>query len=301
MLKGIVYAMIAAGAMIMVTNIWRYDFLVRRSEDVLSSDNPRGRFWVNLAFLLLIFFLMGYLGIAVFGKPDLLVGGVLFGGSVFVAIIITLIAHLMETVKARSIDIVETLIDVIEARDPNLNGHSRYVQNLTVCFFKHIPSEMREEISPVSMEYAALLHDVGKLGIPESILNKPGKLDKEEWEVMKEHPRKGVRILMKLKSFAHVLPWIEYHHERMDGKGYYGIPGGQIPFASRVIAVADTYAAITMVRSYKPARSHEDAIRIMQDVAGTQLDKDLVDIFCRIPKEELQGCVPENVDVESIF
>lgn len=297
----LVYIMIILGSILMVTNILRFDRFVRRSKDVLSSGKSQDVFWTNLAFILLIFFLIGYIGIAVFSHPDFLVGSILFGGSIFVAIIISFIVHLTDTVKERSIDIVETLIEVIEARDPNLNGHSRYVQNVTMCLWKYIPTEMKEGITPVSIEYAALLHDVGKLGIPESILNKPGKLDAAEWEVMKQHPKKGVRILKKLKSFEDVLPWIEYHHERIDGKGYYRIPGDKIPFAARVIAIADTYSAITMRRAYKPAKTYEDAVSIIKEVAGTQLDPKLTDIFCSIPKPELDACVPENVDVDSIY
>ncbi|MCR5746912.1 MAG: HD domain-containing protein [Lachnospiraceae bacterium] len=297
----VVYLMIILGSLLMVTNIIRYDKFIRRSDDVLSSGKKGDRAWTNLAFILLIFFLLGYIGIAVLSDPDYLVGSILFGGSIFVAIVISLIIHLTATIKERSLEIVEALIEVIEARDPNLNGHSVYVQNVTMCLWKYIPNEMKEGISDVSIEYAALLHDVGKLGIPESILNKPGKLNDEEWAVMKEHPRKGVRILKKLKSFDSVLPWIEYHHERIDGKGYYSIPGAEIPFAARVIAVADTYSAITMRRAYKPAKTYEDAITIIKEVAGTQLDAKIVGIFCEIPRAELEECVPVNVDVESIY
>ena len=141
------------------------------------------------------------------------------------------------------------------------------------------------------------MHDVGKLGVPERILNKPAKLDEDEWEVMKTHPRVGVKILKTLPSLGEILPWIEYHHERIDGKGYYGIKAKDIPYPAKVIAVADTYSAITMRRSYKDPRTHEDAIDIMKQVAGTQLDEDLVDLMCKIPKEELIACVPETVEV----
>lgn len=92
---------------------------------------------------------------------------------------------------------------------------------------------MKEGISPVSFEYATLLHDVGKLGVPESILNKPGKLDDEEWDVMKQHPKIAMDLLRTLPSFDEIKEWILYHHERMDGKGYYGLPGEDIPMANK--------------------------------------------------------------------
>ena len=205
---------------------------------------------------------------------------------------------LMSRTKERSIDIAEVLIGVIDARDPNLNGHSRHVQNLTMLLYEYIPSPKKKLINPVSLEYAALMHDVGKLGIPEIILNKPDKLTDEEWQVMKKHPEIGVKILEPLKSFRHVFPWILYHHEHIDGTGYHGLKGWRIPYASRIIAIADTYSAITMKRSYKEPRSHDEALAIMQSVAGTQLDSDLVEIFCNIPKNKVLACKPEKVDFD---
>ncbi|MBR1569052.1 MAG: HD domain-containing protein [Lachnospiraceae bacterium] len=244
---------------------------------------------------MLIFFLIGYIFIVIASKPDLMMAMILFGGSIFVAIVLTLMFNLLETAKERSIDIAEVLVGVIDARDPNLNGHSRHVQNLTMLFYKYLPNSIRNDINPVSLEYAALMHDVGKLGVPESILNKPDRLTEEEWEVMHSHPRVGVQILKPLHTFENISDWILYHHERIDGKGYYQIPGDQIPMAARIIAIADTYSAITMRRSYKEPRTHEDAVRILKEVAGTQLDADLVEYFLKIPKEELEICIPEQV------
>ena len=156
---------------------------------------------------------------------------------------------------------------------------------------------MKAGISPVSFEYAALLHDVGKLGVPESILNKPGSLDKNEWQIMRKHPRIAMRLLKSLPSFEEIKDWILYHHERMDGEGYYGIPGPEIPLAARIISVCDTYSAITMKRSYKYSRSYEDALVIMSEVSGTQLDPELVKVFCSIPKEEIIACTPEVIEL----
>jgi len=252
--------------------------------------------WEKIGLALLVFFLLGYLGVAFWGKPDLLMAGILFFGAIFVSLALVLLYHLVDTLKDRSIEVTETLIGVIEARDSNLNGHSRNVQMLSMCLYKHLPAFMKEGISPVSFEYAALLHDVGKLGVPESILNKPGKLDDEEWDVMKQHPKIAMDLLRTLPSFGDIKEWILYHHERMDGKGYYGLPGEDIPMAARIIAVCDTYSAITMRRSYKDKRTHEEAMDIIKDGSGSQLDPDIVAVFMTIPKEELQACTPETVD-----
>ena len=291
--------LIIIGSIIMVGNIIAYIRFIRTSSDVMLSGKHGELIWENIGLGLLVFFLLGYLGVAFFGKPDYLVAGILFFGAIFVSLTLVLLYHLVNTLKDRSIEVTETLIGVIEARDPNLNGHSRNVQMLSMCLYKHLPTHMKEGISPVSFEYAALLHDVGKLGVPESILNKPGKLDAGEWEVMKQHPKIAMDLLRTLPSFDEIKDWILYHHERIDGNGYYGIPGDEIPIAARIIAVCDTYSAITMRRSYKDKKTHEEAMEIISDVAGTQLDPDIARIFMTIPKDELKACTPKMVDFVS--
>lgn len=291
----VIYASIYIGALIMVTNIYRYVRFLRTTQDVLSSGRLRDRVWKYLALVLLSFFLIGYLFIAIFSRPDFMMAMILFGGSVFVSIVLTLLFVLLQTAKERSLDIAEVLVGVIDARDPNLNGHSRHVQELTMLFYRYLPPAMKKEINPVSLAYAALMHDVGKLGVPESILNKPAKLTGEEWIIMRRHPEIGVKILSPLQTFKEISGWILYHHERMDGNGYYHLPKEDIPLAARMIAIADTYSAITMRRSYKEPRTHEDAVWIMQEVAGSQLDPELVKIFLSIPRQELEKCIPEQV------
>ena len=111
--------------------------------------------------------------------------------------------------------------------------------------------------------------------------------------MMRSHPRIAVKILEPLSSFNYIRNWILYHHERIDGKGYYSIPKEEIPLAAKIISVADTYSAITMARSYKSGKSYEEGIAIIKEVAGTQLDKEIVEIFCEIPKEEVEKCKPD--------
>lgn len=287
--------LIILGSILMVANIVRYFLFIHGSHDVLSAGSRRDRIWKSIAGMLLVFFLLGYLFSAFIGEPDLVMAMILFGGSIFVAIVLTLMFNLLDTAKSRSIDIAEVLVGVIDARDPNLNGHSRHVQKLTMLFYEYLPASIRRGINPVSLEYAALMHDVGKLGVPESILNKPAKLEPEEWAIMKRHPKVGVKILEPLQTFNHITDWILFHHERIDGNGYYSQPGDQIPLPARIISIADTYSAITMRRSYKAPKTHEDAIQIIKDVAGTQLDAELVKYFMTIPKERLIQCIPEQV------
>ena len=279
----------------MVANIVRYFLFLKNTLDVLSTGSRRDYIWKTIAAILLVFFLLGYLFCVFWGDPDLVMALILFGGSIFVAIVLTLMFNLLDTAKSRSIDIAEVLVGVIDARDPNLNGHSRHVQRLTMLFYEYLPASLKRSINPVSLEYAALMHDVGKLGVPEAILNKPAQLNADEWAIMRRHPKVGVKILEPLKTFAHIKDWILYHHERIDGHGYYSQPGNQIPLAARIISIADTYSAITMRRSYKAPKTHEDAIQIIKEVAGTQLDAELVKYFLTIPREKLVECIPEQV------
>ena len=296
-MNSIIYGMIICGIAVMVTNIFRFHRFIKGSRDVFSSGSRKEKVWEYASLSLLVFFLIGYMLVAIFGKPDLVIAGILFGGSVFVAIVLSLIFYLIATIKENALNIAETLISVVDARDPNLRGHSRYVQNVTMALYDHLPTDKKEGINRVSLEFGALMHDVGKLGIPEEILNKPGPLNDQEWEIMRNHPRLSCKIMQPLKSLREILPWIEYHHERIDGKGYYGLNEQDIPYASKIIAVADTFSAITMKRSYKPSRSYEEAIEVMKDATGTQLDKKLMDVFVSIPKYDLLSCVPEGVEV----
>jgi HD-GYP domain-containing protein (c-di-GMP phosphodiesterase class II) len=294
-MKILIICLIIIGSIVMITNITRYIQFLHSTHDVLSSGNRRDRFRKHLALALLVFFLLGYLFIAFFSKPDIVMAMVLFGGSLFVMIVLTLMYGLLETTKKRSIDIAEVLVGVIDARDPNLNGHSLHVQAITMLFYNYLPNSLKKDINPVSLEYAALMHDVGKLGVPEAILNKPSKLSDEEWDVMRTHPKVGVKILRPLSTFNSISDWILYHHERADGNGYYKVNAEDIPIPAKIIAIADTYSAITMRRSYKEPRTHEEAIKIISEVAGSQLDKELVDIFLTIPKEELEKCIPKEI------
>ena len=291
----IITTIIILGTIVMVQNILWYISFLRNSRDIFSSGTKQEKISHITGLILLIFFFLGYTFIWIFSDPDMMVALILFFGSVFVTIMLYITFTLLDSVKKRSLDIAEVLIGVIDARDPNLNGHSVHVQNLTMLIYRYLPRQLKNKINPISLEYASLMHDIGKLGVPEAILNKPSKLNDEEWEKMREHPMIGVNILKPLRAFEEIDDWIFSHHERMDGNGYYKVEGKDIPLAARIISIADTYSAITMRRSYKDPRTHEDAISIIKDVAGTQLDKELVEIFISIPKEEVIACIPETI------
>lgn len=291
----VILCLIIVGALIMVWNIATYSLFIVQMRDVVSSGRKKDNVLLVVGLVLLVFFLAGYIVVGLLYSSDLITAFILFFGSIFVFVILRITMRLVETAKERSIEIAETIIGVLDARDPNLNGHSRHVKDLAMLFYSYLPWHLKHSINKVSLEYASLMHDVGKLGVPESILNKPAKLTEEEWQIMRTHPKLGVKLLKPIKSFNAISDWILYHHERIDGKGYYGKAESEVPLAAKLLAIVDTYSAITMRRSYKAPRSHEDAVAILKEIAGTQLDSELVNVFLTIPKEELEKCIPEHI------
>lgn len=197
----------------------------------------------------------------------------------------------MTAISSRSTEIFETLVGVIEAGDENLNGHSLHVQNLTMLIYDYLPLRERLFINSVNLQYASLFFDIGKLGIPRSIIAKKGKLLPKEKELIQRHPEICAEIFDNIPSLTTVTYWIKYHHERVDGSGYYQLKGNKIPLASRILAVADTYSAITMDRSYRPSLPYENAISELRLAAGSQLDSRIVEIFCSIPKSKVNNCM----------
>lgn len=141
----------------------------------------------------------------------------------------------------------------------------------------------REEVRTLTV--AALLHDVGKIGIPDVVLLKNGKLDDAEWEIMKTHSEKGEQIFkaLEVSEGRSVAAAIRSHHEYFNGDGYPdGLAGEDIPLLARVIAVTDSYDAMTTRRSYQKARSHKDTMKIINEESGTKLDPYIVDLFSRV-------------------
>jgi len=132
------------------------------------------------------------------------------------------------------------------------------------------------------LHWAGILHDIGKIGVPDHILNKKGSLTKKEWTIMKEHPVIGAQIVEPVKYLAPVSPIIRAHHEKFDGTGYpYGLEGTDIPLGSRILSVVDAYVAIRDERVYSEAHTHEEAIAELRRASGTQFDPVIVDVFCK--------------------
>ena len=183
--------------------------------------------------------------------------------------------------SGRIFEIATSLAGAIDARDPYTKDHSTRVSKYSAALARAI-NLPEEEIERIRL--GALLHDVGKIGIPETVLKKEGPLSDEEWVIMKQHPTIGAeKVLMPNTSLRDLIPIVKYHHERIDGKGYpEGLSNGDIPLAAKIVAIADTYHALTSDRPYRKGMSIEKAVSILEEGAGSQWDADLVRTFISI-------------------
>jgi HD-GYP domain-containing protein (c-di-GMP phosphodiesterase class II) len=178
------------------------------------------------------------------------------------------------------VEVVAALVAAVEVKDRETQGHNRRVAELCVRIGRELgvtASELRV------LARAGLLHDVGKLGIPDAILHKPGALSESEWTVMKTHPEIGLTILGRVGQFKRELLAVLYHHERIDGSGYpHGLRADSIPLEALIVAVADTYDVLTSDRPYRKACSVSDALDVVQTEAGSHLDSKVVNALMTI-------------------
>ena len=189
-------------------------------------------------------------------------------------------ARLYEDVRGLSLGAIRSLAAAIDARDAYTRGHSEGVTELTV----RLARELGWNGADLEMlEFAALLHDVGKIAVPDGVLRKEGPLSAEEWNLIHLHPYHSAQIVKPVEALYRIVPWIYHHQEKWDGTGYPdGLKGEEIPLAARIIAVADAYNAMTTKRPYRGARSREEAVEELRRCAGTQFDPQVVEAFIRL-------------------
>lgn len=186
-------------------------------------------------------------------------------------------AQLIERIQEINFESVRALVGAIELRDPYTIGHSIEVADLSIIIAKEL--ELSERNLDL-IEFAGLLHDVGKIIVPESILQKNCKLTKEEWKIIKMHVTHSAKIIEPVANLSTVRTWVLHHHEKWDGSGYPdGRKAKQIPLQSRILAVCDAYSAMTGNRPYRNALTEKEARDEIARVAGQQLDPGIVDIF----------------------
>lgn len=205
-------------------------------------------------------------------------------------------ARLYDDMRTMFFNTVETLVRAIQARDPYTSGHSGRVSRYCLQMAEKLHLGTKEKQHAY---LTALLHDIGKIGIPDELLNRPGKLSDDEHKRVRGHVQVGANMLKALGEMSPVVPLILHHHEAWDGSGYPdGLSGEEIPLISRIVAVADTFDAMTSDRPYRKARTKADAVAELKRCSGTMFDPKVVEIFLEVidqqPTAEIES-PPEMV------
>jgi putative nucleotidyltransferase with HDIG domain len=188
--------------------------------------------------------------------------------------------ELIESLERGYMETITALANAVDSKDPYTRGHSMRVAELARATGEELglsPADLR------SLTYGGILHDVGKIGIPEAILLKQSRLSPEEMKVMRTHPEIGATIVGGVQFLAGALPCVRNHHERWDGRGYPdGLAADRIPLVARIVNCADTYDAITSTRPYQAAATADRALEIMEALRGAQIDGAVLDAFTRV-------------------
>jgi len=189
----------------------------------------------------------------------------------------------MSSTERTQFEIVIAFSEALDARDRYTGGHSHRVMEYSAGIARNMKmAESNIEL----LEKSALLHDIGKIGIPDEVLHKQSGLSDEEYAIIKTHPEIGATILKSIAAFRDLVPSVYHHHERFDGKGYpQGIQGEQIPLHARIIAIADSFDAMTSNRAYRGAFSRETALMELERNKGIQFDPVITDVFIDLLKD----------------
>src|SRR5436190_21349607 len=188
-----------------------------------------------------------------------------------------------DTLERTFLETVEALANALEANDEYTSSHARWITDLALKVGQELGLE---GVSLKRLELGALFHDIGKIGIPETILSKPGPLTPEEREIVEKHPELGERIIAPIDRLEEVRPIVRHCHERFDGAGYPDKKiGDEIPLESRIIFVCDAYHAMTTDRPYRKRLAAEEALRRLDGAAGTQFDPRVVEVAKRVIAE----------------
>jgi len=297
LLRYVCVSLVAIGGCIMLHSIVTFfkslvRFKIQANEQKIFAD------WIyTVCMLLMLFFFICYIAVDIIfliadavSMTNLLIAFVFVFGAIFVYTMITMLKRMSTAISAKTEEIIKTLVNAIEAKDQYTQGHSVHVASVAKLIYNHLPEVTKKKINKARLMDAAILHDIGKIGIPDNVLNKPGKLTTKERLMIEQHAMLGKKIL-EPTSYQLIGEIVYCHHERIDGKGYFNIPADKIPMESRIIAVADTFSALCTDRIYRPKKSYEEAVQIIQGVAGTQLDAEIVKIFCTIPKKEFENII----------
>jgi len=194
--------------------------------------------------------------------------------------------RLFREIRSLFLNLVKSLISIVEAKHKYTRGHSERVNKISCTLAKYLG--LRSHTREV-LHWASLFHDVGKISVPDAILNKTDALTESEFDLIKQHPVVGYKVLSHIEQLREALPGIRHHHEKMDGSGYPdGLKGDEIPLVAKIIAVADVYDALTSSRSYRPAIPTEEALEIMRQGEGKYFDPRVLKVFLQKHDEIIQ-------------
>lgn len=199
--------------------------------------------------------------------------------------------HALESAREMYFATMKSLAHVVEAKDPTTRGHLDRTAHYGLTLARRVDPELAAQ---PEVAYGFFLHDIGKVGIPESILCKAGPLTELEWVVMRSHPNQGARIVEPIPFMGEAVDIVRSHHEKFDGGGYpRGLQGEEIPLAARIFAIADSFDAMTSDRPYRSALSTEEAVAEIRATSGTQFDPRCVEAFESLAAEDA-GFVLQN-------
>ncbi len=193
-------------------------------------------------------------------------------------------SHLVTQLQTTYVSTLRSLISIIEAKDPYTKGHTERVASYAMALANRLSFD---EETLRTILFGALLHDIGKMGVLDEIIQKPGPLTEEEWELMRAHPVVGAQIVEKMEFLTGTIDIVRHHHESWNGKGYPdGLRGEEIPLLARLVTVADSFDAMTTDRPYRKALSLDEAVRRLEEASGVQFDAELVKVFVKYVREK---------------
>lgn len=254
--------------------------------NVLYGESLRSIWASTVSWMLPSTMALGFVGVAI---AQILQGVGIAGFALFVVPLLVARQTYQQSVLLRQAyaDTISSMVAALEAKDVYTKGHSLRVAEYAVLIARaaSIP-----DTSVGRIEYAALLHDMGKVGVSRRVLGKNGGLSAAEYDEIKRHPDIGAHILSDVPYLADLVPVIAAHHERLDGSGYgQGLAGSDIPYEARILAVADAYDAMTSERPYRAAMTHEAAMNQLLEGRGTQFDGEIVETFRKAWGEKADG------------
>ncbi len=285
--------LVFVGTVLMLLSILQYHKLIKKCLDENYDKHKSMKKVIHISCISMMYmFLVGYilvfavLFLTEFINFYFLVGFIFFFGAIFVATMTLTLRFMNSNLSAKNEEILEIFAKSIEMKDLYTKGHSAHVQQIVGLFYEELPSRYRNAISKRKLMDAALLHDIGKISITDSILNKITTLSTEEWLEMKKHPFNG-KLILEDTAYDEIKDWVHFHHEREDGNGYYQQPADTVPVEAKLISIADAFSALFSTRPYRRKKSYAETMELLKAASGEQFNPELLGYFEKIGEAKL--------------